>query len=68
MGGLIGANYGPVTDSFDPVYNADDQGGDEVGGLVGSNEPDGSISRCYSIGQVVVPRILAAWWVRTPVP
>ena len=55
MGGLIGANYGPVTDSFSlsPVNNIDDQFGDEVGGLVGSNEPAGSISRCYSIGQVV---------------
>jgi len=47
-GGLVGYNYGMVSDSY---ADANVVGGEYAGGLVGSN--GGSIANCYCIGQSV---------------
>jgi len=48
IGGLIGRNYGTLTQCYSTGAVS---GNDDVGGLVGSN--DGTVTRCYSTGAVI---------------
>ena len=49
IGGLVGENLSEIEDSY---ATGDVAGCHSVGGFVGLNESDGTISRCYSYGTV----------------
>jgi len=49
-GGLVGDNLGTITNCY--AKDANVTGHEGVGGLVGWNEEDGTISNCYSTGSV----------------
>lgn len=59
IGIIVGANGGTVTNSYSTGSVV---GRDSVGGLVGYNYTDDYVTRCYSIGTVVVLPMSAGSW------
>jgi hypothetical protein len=53
IGGLVGRNYGTVSNSYSMSVVAGWDDTSSVGGLIGHNSEAGTVSNCYSTGNVI---------------